>query len=75
MRYLAIAIWKLIEALNLATRIREVCQDVDTLFEMGRAFLQAKYSYAGTETVATILGKLCPCIREAVLRLTGGVSN
>ncbi|MDW8084673.1 MAG: hypothetical protein RMI45_00335 [Ignisphaera sp.] len=70
MRYLVVVISKLIEAINLAIEVNRRCQDISTLIEMGRAFLQARYSYADTETVYTILKKLCPCIRETILELS-----
>ncbi len=68
-RYIAIAISRLIEALNLTTEISKRCQDIATLIDMGKAFLHAKYSYADTQRVYTILKMLCPCIKEAILKL------
>ncbi|MEM2698277.1 MAG: hypothetical protein QXF17_03025 [Ignisphaera sp.] len=66
-RYLAIVISRLISTPDLAMEISKRCQGISTLIDIGKAFLQAKYSYTGTDTVYTVLKTLCPCIKESIL--------
>lgn len=66
-RYLAIVISRLISTPDLAMEISKRCQGISTLIDIGKAFLQAKYSHADTNTVYTILKILCPCIKESIL--------
>ena len=68
-RYLVIGIARLITSMNLANEISKKCQDTVTLIKMGDAFLQARYSYANSYSVYTILKNLCPCIGEYLYKL------
>lgn len=66
-RYLAIVISRLISTPDLAMEISKRCQGISILIDIGKAFLQARYSHTDTNTVYTILKTLCPCIKELIL--------